>query len=134
MLLFHLYRCHEQQKKKKYGDRVHEVELASFTPLVFSTTGSMCKEAVTFYRRLAKLLSKRNTMTYSSTLVWLHCLLSFSLLRSATMCIRGSRSISYRSSDASPELGLISGLGTFNCPHYCCISCVQHTRLLCWGW
>ena len=77
------YRRHEQQKKREYGDRVREVELASFTPLVFSTTGGMGKEAVTFYRRLAELLSRRNTMTYSSTLAWLRCLLS--LLRSATM-------------------------------------------------
>ena len=56
------YRCHEQQKKREYGDRVREVELASFTPLVFSTTGGMGKEAVTFCRCLAELLSKRNTM------------------------------------------------------------------------
>ena len=68
-------RRHEQQKKREYGDRVREVELASFTPLVFSTTGSMGKEAVTFYRRLTELLSRRNTMTYSSTLAWLRCLL-----------------------------------------------------------
>ena len=52
-----VYRRHEQQKKREYGDRVREVELASFTPLVFSTTGGMGKEAVTFYRRLAELLS-----------------------------------------------------------------------------
>ena len=104
-----VYRRHEQQKKREYGDRVREVELASFTPLVFSTTGGMGKEAVTFYRRLAELLSRRNTITYSSSLAWLRFLLYFSLLISATMCIRGSRSISYRSSDASPELGLVSG-------------------------
>ena len=60
-----VYRRHEreQQKKREYGDRVREVELASFTPLVFSTTEGMGKEAVTFYRRLAELLSRRNTMT-----------------------------------------------------------------------
>jgi len=34
-------------------DRIHEVESASFTPLVFSTTGSMGREGLTFYRRLA---------------------------------------------------------------------------------
>ena len=59
-----VYRRHEQQKKREYGDHVREVELASFTPLVFSTTGGgggMDKEAVTFYRRLAELLSRRNT-------------------------------------------------------------------------
>ena len=34
-----IYRCHEQEKKREYGDHVHEVEKASFTPLVFATTG-----------------------------------------------------------------------------------------------
>ena len=82
-----VYRRHEQQKKREYGDRVREVELASFTPLVFSTSGGMGKEAVTFYHRLVELLSRRNTMTYSSTLAWLRCLLSFSLLRSATIYV-----------------------------------------------
>ena len=85
------------------------MELASFTPLVFATTGGMGREALTFYRRLADLLSRRSAMAYSSTLAWLRCTLSFSLLRSATMCIRGSRSISHRSCDASPEMGLVTG-------------------------
>jgi len=31
-------------KKREYGDRVCEVELASFTPLVSSTTGGMGRE------------------------------------------------------------------------------------------
>ena len=53
-----LYRRHELQKKQEYGDRIREVEQASFTPLVFTTTGGMGKEAVVFYRRLADLLSR----------------------------------------------------------------------------
>ena len=36
-------------KKREYGDRVREVELASFTPLVFSTTGGMGREGAVFY-------------------------------------------------------------------------------------
>jgi len=104
-----IYRRHELQKKREYGDRIREVELASFTPLVFATTGGVGREAVTFYRRLAELISKRKALSYGSTLAWLCCTLSFSLIRSATMCIRESRSISLRSSDASPELGLTNG-------------------------
>ena len=34
-----LYRRHEQENKREYGDRVREIEQASFTPLVFATTG-----------------------------------------------------------------------------------------------
>ena len=101
-----IYRHHEQAKKREYGDRVREVELASFTPLVFATTGGMGREATIFYRRLADLLSRKSTVAYSTTLAWIRSTLSFSLLRSATVCIRGSRSISHRSTDASPEVGL----------------------------
>ena len=101
-----IYRRHEQAKKREYGDRVREVELASFTPLVFATTGGMGREATIFYRRLADLLSRKSTVAYSTTLAWIRSTLSFSLLRSATVCIRGSRSISHRSTDASPEVGL----------------------------
>ena len=85
---------------------VREVEKAAFTLLVFATTGGMGREASVFYRRLADLLSRKSNLTYSTTLAWLRCTLSFSLLRSAAVCIRGSRSISYRSVDASPEVGL----------------------------
>ena len=102
-----LYRRHEAQKKHEYGDRVTEVEQASFTPLVFATTGGMGREAIVFYRCLADHLSRRGSTSYSQTLAFIRCTLSFSLLRSATMCIRGSRSISHRSSDASPEMGRI---------------------------
>ena len=82
-----VYRRHEMQKKREYGDRVREVEFASFTTLVFATTGGMGREAITFYRQLAELLSKRGALSYSSTLAWIRCTLSFSLLRSATMCM-----------------------------------------------
>ena len=85
-----LYRRHEAQKKREYGDRVREVEQASFTPLVFATTGGMGREAIVFYRRLADHLSRRGSTSYSQTLAFIRCTLSFSLLRSATMCIRGS--------------------------------------------
>ena len=101
-----IYRCDEQEKKRECGNHLQEVEKASFTPLVFATTGGMGKEATVFYHQLADLLSHRNNVIYSTTLAMMRCTLSFSLLRSAAMCIRGSRSISYRSLDASPEVGL----------------------------
>ena len=106
-----VYRRHELQKKREYS--VREVELASFTPLVFGTTGGMGKEALVFYCRLADRLSRHDSMSYSSTLAWIRCTLSFSLLRSATMCIRGTRSISYCYIEASPQMGHADGLGDF---------------------
>ena len=43
------YRQHESLKKRHYEQRVREVEHASFTPLVFSSTGGLGPAATTFY-------------------------------------------------------------------------------------
>ena len=100
------YRRQEQTKKREYGDRIHQIEMASFTPLVFSTTGGMGREATAFYKRLADLISNKRNTTYSKAIVWIRCNLAFSLIRSAIMCIRGSRSTSHRVPDSSIELGV----------------------------
>ena len=68
-----VYRRHELKKKREYGERVREVEQASFTPLVFSTTGGMGGEALTFYRRLTDMLSHHSSTSYSGTLAWIRC-------------------------------------------------------------
>ena len=50
-----MYRSHEQQKNNMYMHRVQQVEKASFTPLVFSTTGGMGVEATKFYKRVVEI-------------------------------------------------------------------------------
>ena len=87
-----VYKQHEQAKKREYNQRVQNVEHGVFTPLVFSITGSMGKEGTTFYKRLADLLSRKQEKPYSVVMGWLRCRLSFAILRSAIMCIRGTRS------------------------------------------
>ena len=87
-----LYRQHERRKKAEYGRRVLDIERGSFTPLVFTTTGGMGREANVFFKRLASLLSIKREEPYSTVMRWLRCRLSFSLVRSALLCIRGSRS------------------------------------------
>jgi len=52
-----LYRKHEQSKKREYSEHVREVEHGVFTPLVFSSSGGMAREATVFYKRLAELVS-----------------------------------------------------------------------------
>ena len=90
------FRRHEQAKKREYGERVREVEHGVFTPLVLSTTGGLGSEATTFYKRLADLISSKQQKHYSNVMCWLRCRLSFAILRSAIMCIRGSRSSYHR--------------------------------------
>ena len=84
---------------------VRENDEVSFTTLVFPTTGGIGRKATAFYCRLVDLLSHKNNVTYT-TLPWLRCTLPFSLLQSATVCISGKWSISYRSPNVSPEVGL----------------------------
>ena len=86
------YRKHERAKKRSYEQRVRDTEHATFTPLVLSATGGMGREAATFYRRLASLLAVKWDQPYSSTMSWLRCRITFSLLRSAIQCLRGARS------------------------------------------
>ena len=86
------YKRHEDAKKHEYGHRFRDIEHGVFTPLVFTSTGSMGREATVFYRHLADLLATHWGQQYSQTITWLRCRLSFALLRCAIMCIRGSRS------------------------------------------
>ena len=86
------YRKHEREKKRAYAQRILEVEHSSFTPLVFSATGGMGREATCFYKRLASMLAQKWVHSYCTTLCWLRCRLTFSLIRSAIQSLRGARS------------------------------------------
>ena len=88
-----LFRRDELEKKWEYGDRVRSVEYGSFTPLVFSTFSGLGREATVFYSRLADLLLRKHGTSYAKTLSLLRCSISFSLLCSAILVIRGSRTI-----------------------------------------
>ena len=96
------YQKNELEKRRAYEERVREIEHGSFSPLVFSAAGGMGTIATVVYKRLASLLAEKQGRPYSSTLHWLRCRLNFSLLRSAIMCIRGSRSVSFHDSISQP--------------------------------
>ena len=61
-----LFRTHEQTKKREYGQRIQDDEHGVFTPLVFSTSGAMGREAITFYKWLANYYLKIKTRHISS--------------------------------------------------------------------
>ena len=86
------YKKHEKEKGRAYDQRVREIEHGTFTPLIFSATGGMGPATQVFYGRLAALISEKQQQSYSTTMGWIRCCLSFSLLRSAITCLRGSRS------------------------------------------
>ena len=86
-----IYRQHESEKKRMYASRVLEVEQGSFTPLVFTTTGGMADECKRYHSRPAELLSTNKREDYSTAMSWIRAKVSSALLRSALLCLRGSR-------------------------------------------
>ena len=82
---------HEREKRRSYQQRVIEVERATFTPLVFSASGGMAKAAQVCFKRLAGLVAEKRKEPYSRIMGWIRTTLSFCLLRSAILCVRGSR-------------------------------------------
>ena len=86
-----IYRQHETEKKRQYASGVLEVEQATFTPLVFSTIGGMAAECRRYHSGLAELLATKKRESYATTMSWIWARVSFALLRSALLCLRGSR-------------------------------------------
>ena len=85
------FRRHEREKILNYNDRVLQVEKATFTPLVFSTTGLMGPKAEVFYKRAATLLSKKTGHTYNDSIRYIRLRLCFCLLKTILISIRGYR-------------------------------------------
>ena len=94
-----IYRLHENEKKRSYSRRVLDIEHGSFTSLVFTSTGGMGPECLRFHSRLAELIANKKGEHYSRTISWIRARTSFALLRSALICLRGSRTIRRRKMD-----------------------------------
>ena len=87
--LFSCYHLHKNAKKRAYEQCIREAQRGSFTSLIMSSTGSLGHAAICMYRRLASLLSHKWDQPYRKTMGWLRCSLTFSLLNSSIVCIRG---------------------------------------------
>ena len=100
------------EKRRKYERRVIDVEHSTFSPFVMSTSGGMGPSATVALKRLAGLLAEKTDTPYSKIVNVIRCRLTFSLLDSAIMCIRGARSSRRRPASPicqdTPEL--ISGV------------------------
>ena len=83
----------EREKKRAYNQRIIEVEHGSFTPLIFSAYGGYSPETDRFMKELGNKLAEKLDSDISIVTNWLRTKLSFSLIRSAVLCIRGSRTL-----------------------------------------
>ena len=95
----------ENKKRRMYEQRVHEVEYASFVPIVLSATGGMARQASVFYKCLASLLASKRDLPYSTTVNWLRSITSL-LIRSAIQCVRGAL-LSFHRPDYHAHIDLV---------------------------
>ena len=95
------HRRNEQEKTRAYGERIQHVDHGTFTPLVFTTSGGMGSKAKCFYSRLADLMAEKKHQPRSHVVAWMRCRLSFSLLRSSLLCLRGTRRSTPTTTDIS---------------------------------
>ena len=79
--------------KRKCNDRVINCGHGSFTPLVFSINGGMSHEGSVFHKHLAEKIANKTGQKYEHIMSWIRCKLSFVIMRSALLCLRGSRSV-----------------------------------------
>ena len=99
-----LYSSHEMEKKRAYNQRVIDVEHATFTPLVFSTSGGESPECSKFHKRLASLLSSRRGESYSETIAYIRRRVRFCILRTTLIAVRGYRKPKVPELDATTPL------------------------------
>ena len=58
-----------------------------------SAAGGMARECSKFYSRLSEMIAEKRDQLYSVITSWIRRKISFSLIRSIGMCIRGNRSV-----------------------------------------
>ena len=85
------HKSNENEKKRKYRQRIQNVEHGSFTPLVFTSFGGMSVECLKFYNHISDKISDKRNIAGSLARSWVRTKLCFSLLRTANLCIRGSK-------------------------------------------
>ena len=86
-----IYKQNEEEKKRKYNQRIIQVEKATFTPLVFTTLGGMSPECLKYHKRIAELVSLKTKEEYSDVMNHLRTRLRITLLKSNLIAIRGER-------------------------------------------
>ena len=82
------------KSQRMYKYIVMSVEQGTFTPLVFTTTGSTapeCALSAAFLKKLSIKIAEKRNERLSDVTTWVRCKISFMCLRAVLMCLRGTR-------------------------------------------
>ena len=95
------FKTNENNKKRKYNNRIIQVEKGSFTPVVLSSLGGMGVESGRFLSRVIELVSTKKNLEHSVVSNYIRTKISFELVRSQISCIRGARSLKVMTMDVN---------------------------------
>ena len=74
-----------------YSNEAAEVRRSTFTPIIASCEGIFDHEAQIYMKRMSTLLASKWGKSYSQVHGWLKARMQVCILRSVSLCIRGSR-------------------------------------------
>ena len=80
-------------KTLKYQQRIVDVEHSSFVPLIFACTRRAARGSTKTVQKLAEKLTGKRNESYSDTINFIRTKISFALLRSAILCLRGCKNL-----------------------------------------
>ena len=83
----------EREKKTSYNQRVIDIEHGSFTPIVLSAYGGFGRETERFVSNLIHKIAEKKDMPVSVTANYIRTKISFILIKSQVLCMRGSRKV-----------------------------------------
>ena len=86
-----VFKSNEGSKKREYNERVIKIEHGTFTPIVTSAYGGFGRETAKFVAHLISKISEKHDLPSSVVANYIRTKISFELIRSQVMCIRGSR-------------------------------------------
>ena len=87
-----IYEKHETEKKRQYTERLSVIERDRALPYFLRPPVEWRMSAVKYHSRLAELIANKKGERYSSAISWIRAKASFAIVRSAILCLRGSRS------------------------------------------
>ena len=91
---------------REYKARIQEVEHGDFNPLVFTTVGGMAPQCQIVVKKLSEKLAAKQSLNQSVVAGWLKVRLSFALLRTTLMCVRGTRKRKLLNIDTNIDLAV----------------------------
>ena len=68
-----------------------EIDHGTFTPIVITTKGVMGRECEKFHKALAEKLAVKKEEKYEEVIRYIRVKMSFLALKSALLCLRGTR-------------------------------------------